>query len=151
MNRWLAVPRDSIFPIEGVFASQLKKKIKIEASEKNVELSGMKQPSLPFPFIVLPVRSRALPRVKPPPISPDQGGRSHTDLRWSTPNQTSAHRPAPPSWASNGSPGHPGASPAPTRTSSSAPLIIGSSRPRSPSFSLPGTGFLGTWRADVSR
>lgn len=57
----------------------------------------------------------------------------------------------PPSWASNGSPGLPDASPAPTQASSSALLIIGSSRPRSPSFSLCRTGFLGTSQADVFR
>lgn len=91
-------------------------------------------------LIVLPVRSSGLLWVNPP-ISPDQGGRSHTDLRWSTPNQTLPHRPMPPSWASNGSPGHPDASPAPTRTSSSALLIIGSSRPHSPPFLSLGPAF----------
>jgi len=65
------------------------------------------------------------------------GGRNHTVLRWSTPNQTVPHRPTPPSWASNGSPGHPDTSPAPTRTSSSALLIIGSSGPHSPPFLSP--------------
>lgn len=75
-----------------------------------------------------------------PPLS-TSGGRNHTDLRWSTPNQTLPHRPMPPSWASNGSPGHPDASPAPTWASSSDLLIIGSSRPHSPPFLSLGLAF----------
>lgn len=71
------------------------------------------------------------------PSLSSSGGRNHTDLKWSTPNQTLPHRPMPPSWASNGSPRHPDASPAPTRASSGAPLITASSRPRSlPSLTL---------------
>lgn len=95
---------------------------------------------VPFPSLSFQSGARVY-RGSTPPISPDQRGRSHTDLRWSTPNQTLAHRPMPPSWASNGSPGHPGASPAPTRTSSRARLIIGSSRPRSPPFLSLGPAF----------
>lgn len=79
--------------------------------------------------------------VGQPPYLSTSGGRSHTDLRWSTPNQTLPHRPMPPSWASNGSPGHPDAFPAPTWTSSSALLIIGSSRPHSPPFLSLGLAF----------
>lgn len=77
-----------------------------------------------------------------PPSLSTSGGRNHTDLRWSTPNLTLPHRPMPPSWASNGSPGHPDASPAPTRASSSALLITGSSRPHSPPFLSLGLAFL---------
>lgn len=79
--------------------------------------------------------------VGQPPLS-TSGGRNHTVLRWSTPNHTLQHRPMPPSWASNGSPGHPDASPAPTWASSGAPLIIGSSRPHSPPFLSLGLAFL---------
>lgn len=92
-------------------------------------------------FIVPPVRGSALLWVSP--LSPSTSvGRNHTDLRWSTPNQTLQHRPMPPSWASNGSPGHPDASPALTRVSCSAPLITESSRPLSSPPLSSGQAFL---------
>lgn len=63
-------------------------------------------------LIVLPVRSSGFQQVTPPPLSLSTSGwRNQTDLRWITPNQTVPHRPVPPSWASNGSPGHPDTSP----------------------------------------
>lgn len=101
-------------------------------------LTLMEQAALSL--IVLPVRSSGLLWVRPLSLS-TSGGRNHTDLRWSTPNQTLPHRPMPPSWASNGSPGHPDASPAPTWASSSALLIIGSSRPHIPPFLSLGLAF----------
>lgn len=91
-------------------------------------------------LIVLPVRSSGLLWVNPP--LPTTGRRNHTDLRWSTPNKTLPHRPMPPSWASNGSPGHPDASPAPTWASSSVLLITGSSRLHSSPFLSLGLAFL---------
>lgn len=95
--------------------------------------------SSPFPHC--PSSQELRFTVGQPPYLSTSGGRSHTDLRWSTPNQTLLHRPMPPSWASNGSPGHPDASPTPTWTSSSALLIIGSSRPHSPPFLSLGLAF----------
>lgn len=93
------------------------------------------------PFPSLSFQSGAQVYYGSAPSLSTSGGRNHTDLRWSTPNQTLPHRPMPPSWASNGSPGHPDASPAPTWASSSALLITGSSRPRSPPFLSLGPAF----------
>lgn len=131
---WLMMSRNSLFQLRTFSCHGLK-----WGARKVFSFPAWNSPRS-LSLIVLPVRSSGLLRVNPP-ISPDQRGRSHTDLRWSTPNQTLAHRPTPPSWASNGSPGHPGASPAPTRTSSSARLITGSSRPRSPPFLSLGPAF----------
>lgn len=105
----------------------LKKRNKIQWYRGALILKGPAQPwtpcspssSPPFPLPPPPSQEHVV-SGSAAALSPHHRELNHTVPRWSTPNQTEypdqtwPHRPMLPTWPSNGSPGHPDASPRPS-------------------------------------